>query len=192
MEKGVSMLERLRESTSNLIDHLASYLVKIGFSANSVTLLGLIFSFIAFYELYNRSGVYGGIFIMIAGFFDALDGAVARKTGRAGPIGSFMDSVIDRIEDGLLMLGMGLYSQDLLLAAFSIHSSMLVSYVRAKAESLRVGGTEYSLTGRAERIILASIFCLLGYVRFGLLVITILSYITAFERIFIFLKKSKE
>ncbi len=184
------MLEVFRESISSLMNRIAEKAVILGISANIVTMLGLITSSIAFYVLYMKNSVLGGLLILVAGFFDILDGAVARKMNKAGIVGSFLDSVVDRVEDGLILFGMGIYSGDLLMGALAIHASMLVSYIRAKAESLGIKGTQYSLIGRAERIILAALFCLAGYVEAGLVIIAILSYLTAAERSAIFFKNS--
>ncbi|HDI73778.1 MAG TPA: CDP-alcohol phosphatidyltransferase family protein [Candidatus Korarchaeota archaeon] len=182
------MLEMFRDRISGFIDRIASWLVSAGMTANAVTFFGLIFTMLAFYYLYIRNNLGAAGLIILAGFSDVLDGAIARKTGKTSILGSFLDSVVDRVEDGLLLLGMGLYSGDLLLAALSIHASMLVSYIRAKAESLQVKGTQYSLTGRAERVLLAAAFCAIDRVKLGLLVIVILNYLTALERAFIFLR----
>ncbi len=183
------MLEMLRDRVSGFMDRIAGWLVSMGFTANAVTFFGLFLTIASFFYLYVGSYVGAAVLIILAGFSDALDGAVARKMGQAGVLGSFLDSVVDRVEDGILLLGMGIYSGDLLLAALAIHSSMLVSYIRAKAESLRVTGTQYSLTGRAERVLLAALFCALNQVRVGLLAIAILNYLTALERAFIFLRR---
>ncbi len=184
------MLEVFRESISGLMNGIAEKAVILGINANIVTILGLITSTIAFYVLYMKNSILGGLLILVAGFFDILDGAVARKMNKAGIVGSFLDSVVDRVEDGLILFGMGIYSGDLLMGALAIHASMLVSYIRAKAESLGIKGTQYSLIGRAERIILAALFCLAGYVEAGLVIIAILSYLTAAERASIFFKNS--
>ncbi len=182
------MLEVFRESISSLMDRIAGKVIALGINANAVTMSGLVFSILAFYALYIRGRFLGGLLILVAGFFDMLDGAVARKMGEAGMIGSFLDSVVDRVEDGLILIGMGICSGDLLAGALAIHASMLVSYIRAKAESLGIRGTQYSLVGRAERIILAALFCLSGYVEAGLVLIVLLSYLTAIERTDIFFK----
>ncbi len=183
------MLEMLRDHVSGFMDRIAGWLVSMGFTANTVTFFGLFLTMASFFYLYVGNYVGAAVLIILAGFSDALDGAVARRMGQAGVLGSFLDSVVDRIEDGILLLGMGIYSGDLLLAALAIHSSMLVSYIRAKAESLRVTGTQYSLTGRAERVLLAALFCALNQVRVGLLAMALLNYLTALERAFIFLRR---
>jgi len=185
------MLEMFRDRISGFVDAVAEWLISAGMTANVVTLFGLIFTVLAFYYLYIGSNLGAAGLIILAGLSDVLDGAVARKMGQAGILGSFLDSVVDRVEDGLLLMGMGLYSGDLLLAALSVHASMLVSYIRAKAEALKVEGTQYSLTGRAERVLLAAAFCAVNYVRAGLLAIMILNYLTALERALIFLRGAK-
>lgn len=183
------MLEILRNRFSVPLDRMAEWLASSGITANVITFLGLFLSIAAFLYLYLRSSLGAAILILASGFSDVLDGAVARKMGQAGILGSFIDSVVDRVEDGIVLLGMGIYSDDLLLAALAIHSSLLVSYIRAKAESLGITGTQYSLTGRAERIILAAIFCAVDQVWIGLLILVFLNYTTSIERVLIFLRR---
>ncbi|MCS7102494.1 MAG: hypothetical protein NZ992_01270, partial [Candidatus Korarchaeum sp.] len=81
---------------------------------------------------------------------------------------------------------------ELLWAALSTHSSMLVSYVRARSESLGVRGTEFSLAGRGERILVSALFCAVDMVHLGLILITLLSYITCLERSCIFFRELKK
>ncbi|MEM1984958.1 MAG: hypothetical protein QXW76_06830, partial [Candidatus Korarchaeum sp.] len=93
---------------------------------------------------------------------------------------------------GLLFVSMGIYSDELLWAALATHSSMLVSYVRARSESLGVRGTEFSLAGRGERILLSALFCAIDMVSLGLMLIALLSYVTCLERSYIFFRELKK
>ena len=96
---------------------------------------------------------------MLANAFDMLDGALARVTGRVSRFGAFLDSTMDRYEEAVLYLGIGvwLYSRSdglLLLAGYlAIIGSILVSYTRARAESLGIGG-EVGWLPRPERLVL--------------------------------------
>lgn len=185
------MLERLRGASSSLLEGIALILMKMGISANLVTLFGFLSFLTSSVSLIFKRPLLASALALLGGFFDLVDGAIARKSGNSGPKGSFIDSVADRVEDGMLLVSMGLYSDDLLMAALAVHSSMLVSYVRARSESLGVKGTEYSLTGRGERILLSALFCAIDMVDLGLLLITLLSYLTCIERSRIFFRELK-
>jgi phosphatidylglycerophosphate synthase len=183
------MLERLRGISSKLFDGLADIAVRMGISANLITMLGFISFLMSILSLYFRKSLLASLFILLGGFFDMMDGSVARKSGNSGAKGAFIDSVVDRVEDGLLFLFMGIYSRELLWAALTIHSSMLTSYIRSRSESLGVRGTEFSLTGRGERLLLSAFFCAIDKVDLGLIIISILSYLTCIERSYIFFRE---
>lgn len=188
------MLERLRGTSSRLFDGLACLATRVGISANFTTFLGFLSFLASSIMLLLRKPLLASAFIILGGFFDLIDGAIARRSGDSGPKGAFIDSVADRVEDGMLFMSMGMYANDLLWAALATHSSMLVSYIRARSESLGVKGTELSLTGRGERIVLSAIFCAADMVSLGLILITLLSYVTCLQRSYIFFKgiKGKE
>lgn len=186
------MLERLRGVSSKLLDGLACAASRLGISANFITLLGFLSFLGSSISLILRKPLMASALIILGGFFDLMDGAIARKSGSSGPKGAFIDSVTDRVEDGILLVSMGFYSNELLWAALATHSSMLVSYVRARSESLGVRGTELSLAGRGERILLSAAFCALDMVSLGLILITLLSYLTCLERSHKFFRELKK
>lgn len=186
------MLEHLRGASSRLLDGLAYMANRIGVSANFVTFLGFLSFLGSSIGLLLRKPILASALVMLGGFFDLMDGAIARKSGNSGPKGAFIDSVTDRVEDGLLFLSMGIYSSELLWAALATHSSMLVSYIRARSESLGVRGTEFSLAGRGERVLLSALFCAVDMVGLGLILIAMLSYVTCLERSYIFFRELKK
>lgn len=167
-----------------------SVLAKTRISPDQVTLLGFAVNcavayFIAGGEL---SYLMAGILIWIAGFFDALDGSVARITGRITAFGNFFDSVIDRYSDSVIYLGiMALFLRSgradyAILVAVAMIGSLAVSYVRAKAESLGLE-CEVGLMPRTARVIvLGAGFCI-GQAFWGLLIIAVLSHLTVAQRI---------
>ncbi|MEM0042301.1 MAG: CDP-alcohol phosphatidyltransferase family protein [Candidatus Korarchaeum sp.] len=186
------MLERFRGVSSKMLEGLAYIANSIGVSANFVTFLGFLSFLGSSISLLLKRPLLASALIMLGGFFDLMDGAIARKSGNSGPKGAFIDSVTDRVEDGLLFVSMGIYSDELLWAALATHSSMLVSYVRARSESLGVRGTEFSLAGRGERILLSALFCAIDMVSLGLTLIALLSYVTCLERSYIFFRELKK
>lgn len=167
-----------------------SILAKTKVTPDQVTIIGLLANcavayFIAWGDL---SFFVMGILIWLAGFFDALDGSVARQTGRVTKFGSFFDSVLDRYSDSVIYLGILVYflrsgaANYVILVAIAMIGSLAVSYVRAKAESLGME-CEVGLMPRTARIvILGAAFCI-GQVFWGLLIVAVLTHLTVLQRI---------
>ena len=138
-----------------------------------------------------------GLLIWFAGFFDALDGRVARITGRTTVFGDFWDSVLDRYADSIIYFGILLHFLELgrsdyvVLIIIVMVGSLLVSYSRAKAESLNQK-CEVGLMPRAVRIIiLGASFCI-DQIFLGLLIIAILSHFTVAQRIHFVYRKLQQ
>lgn len=167
-------------------------------SPNVLTFLGLVINSIAaiLFGLansnnYPRLFLYAGLVIIGAGIFDMVDGRVARATGQVTTFGGFFDSVIDRYSDVALFFGLLVFYARanrffyLLLVAFVMVSSVMVSYTRARAESL-IGSCKVGFMERPERIVLVIIGALFS--RWGamapvLWVLAVLSTITVIHRI---------
>lgn len=182
------------DTIGNVIRSLASYpgslLVKTKITPNQITFLGLIVNCAVAYLIADGHLSYlnMGILIWVAGFFDALDGSVARITGRTTVFGNFWDSVLDRYSDSVIYFGLMLYFLKLdkisyvVLIVVSLIGSLIVSYSRAKAESLnqecRIG-----LMTRPVRIIILGASFWVNQVFLGLLIIAILSHLTVVQRV---------
>ncbi|MGE5111927.1 MAG: CDP-alcohol phosphatidyltransferase family protein [Acidobacteriaceae bacterium] len=165
-------------------------------SPNVLTFIGLVINVIAallfgFASADNnqpRLFLYAGLVIIGAGIFDMVDGRVARATNQVTIFGAFFDSVIDRYSDVALFFGLLVYYARanrffyVVLVAFVMVSSVMVSYTRARAESLiplcKVGFME-----RPERIVLVIIGALFNRMAPVLWVIAVLSLITVVHRI---------
>ncbi len=166
-------------------------LAKTKITPNQVTVLGLLVNCAVAYLIAvgRLTFVIAGVLIWVAGFFDALDGSVARATGRMSVFGNFLDSVLDRYADSAIYFGILLYylkagSPDhVILVVITIVGSMAVSYTRAKAESLGEK-CEVGLMPRSVRvIILGASFCV-SQVFWGLVIIAVFSHLTVAQRIF--------
>ena len=126
-----------------------------------------------------------GFLVLIAGFFDMLDGAMARRTNRTTRFGAVLDSTLDRLSEAILLLGIivlyvrGGFIVGILLAGVALPSSLLVSYIRARAESLGLE-CEVGLFTRAERTIVLALGLLLSQIDYAFLVIA-LAIIVAFS-----------
>ncbi|MDP8299733.1 MAG: CDP-alcohol phosphatidyltransferase family protein [Candidatus Tantalella remota] len=165
-------------------------LAKTKITPNQVTVLGLLVNCVVAYLIGagRVTFIAAGILIWVAGFFDALDGSVARATGRISVFGNFLDSVLDRYADSVIYLGILFYylkagSPDhVILVVVTIIGSMAVSYTRAKAESLSQK-CEVGMMPRSVRIIiLGASFCV-SQVFWGLLIIAVFSHLTVVQRI---------
>jgi len=184
------MADPLGKFIRSIAKYPGGILARTKITPDQVTLLGLVVNCtVAYFIAAGRiSYLMAGILIWVAGFFDALDGSVARITGKVSVFGSFLDSVIDRYSDSVIYLGIlvrffisGEMSYVILTAVAMIGSSA-VSYTRAKAESLGLK-CEVGLMPRTVRIIvLGGSFCI-GQVFWGLLLIAILSNLTVLQRI---------
>lgn len=184
----------MADPLGKLIRSLAKYpgviLAKTKITPDQVTLLGfLVNCAVAYFIAAGRlEHLMVGVLIWIAGFFDALDGSVARVTGRVTVFGNFFDSVLDRYSDSVIYLGILTHFLILgntgcvLLTAVAMIGSLAVSYARAKAESLDLA-CEVGLMPRTVRIvILGAAFCI-GQAFWGLLIIAVLTHLTVIQRI---------
>ncbi|MBI5966673.1 MAG: CDP-alcohol phosphatidyltransferase family protein [Deltaproteobacteria bacterium] len=138
--------------TSNLIQ-------RIGLRPNSLTFIGLGLNGLASWALAEGEWLQGSGLIILAGFFDILDGAVARNCKEASSFGSFLDSVVDRYSDLSLLVGLLIfYSRQgnvlyQVLVGLSLMGTALVPYTRAKAETL-IPQCNVGIMERPERILL--------------------------------------
>lgn len=140
-------------------------------------------AFLAF--LYYSSGRPGfaGLLLALSGFFDMVDGAVARATGKVSRRGAFLDSTLDRVSEVLVFLGIlvGDYSPaPIVLLALSL--SLLVSYTRAKGDALGVDLAGVGIGERSERLVVLIVTSLLSIVALGVLVVFVLALATFVQR----------
>jgi CDP-diacylglycerol--glycerol-3-phosphate 3-phosphatidyltransferase len=150
---------KLKPRLEMILSVVANKMVAIGITANMVTFFGFVVNLIATFYFATGRLVTGGILILFGGSFDMIDGAVARAQRNSRASGALLDSVIDRYSEGFLLLGALIYFYSLesllgIILAFSAwFGSILVSYVRARAEGLQVT-CKVGLMQRPERIIL--------------------------------------
>jgi len=190
------MADPLGRSIRFIAKYPGSFLARTKITPDQLTILGfLVNCAVAYFIAEGRlSYLMTGILIWVAGFFDALDGSVARIQGRVTAFGNFFDSVLDRYSDSVIYLG--ILAQFLgsgktgyvVLVAVAMIGSLAVSYTRAKAESLDLE-CEVGLMPRAVRVvILGASFCV-GQVFWGLLMIAVFSHLTVLQRI-LYVRKS--
>ena len=150
-------MHRARNLLSPILDSIAGAMVKIGLSPNVLTMIGVLLSGVAAALIALGLLAPGGLMVLFAGLFDMFDGAVARLTNRATKFGALFDSVMDRVSEAVALLGLlWFYVNDgsrpgVVLVYASICGSIMVSYVRARAEGLGIE-CGHGLMQRPERV----------------------------------------
>jgi CDP-diacylglycerol--glycerol-3-phosphate 3-phosphatidyltransferase len=167
-------------------------------SPNVLTFIGLIINIVAAFLFghanaanADRMFFYAGVVIFCAGLFDMVDGRVARRINKVTVFGSFFDSVIDRYSDVVLFFGLLVYYgrinkfRYVVLVAFVMVTSLMVSYTRARAENL-IEQCKVGFMERPERIVLiiiGALFNWCGAMAPVLWILAVLSTITVAHRI---------
>jgi CDP-diacylglycerol---glycerol-3-phosphate 3-phosphatidyltransferase len=146
-----------------LLSPLEHLLVRFGFTPDILNLAGLGFGLASGIALGLGHLEIGGWAIAAGGLCDVLDGRIARRRGIASPYGKFIDSSLDRFAEVFAFLGLVAYLGDRPLGAFiaasTLASSLLVSYVQARGETVRVSGAG-GLMQRAERLVATFLICI--------------------------------
>ena len=189
-----------------LLDKIVHGLSLTRISPNVLTFIGLVINigaafFFGHANVTNagRMFLYAGLVIIGAGIFDMVDGRVARRTNQVTVFGAFFDSVIDRYSDVVLFFGLIVYYarvnhfRYVVLTAFVMVTSLMVSYTRARAEAL-IGSCKVGFMERPERvvlIILGALFNHWGVMAPVLWVLATLSTITVINRITYTYSKTK-
>ena len=161
---------------------------------NSFTFMGFFATLVASLLILNGFWFFAGLAIILSGLFDLFDGVIARKLGKVTAFGGFLDSVLDRYSDLLLLLAILIHylkKEDpglVILTSIVSMGTILIPYVRAKGEALQVPCT-IGLMERAERIVLLSIGTLFQWMEPVLWILAILTHFTVLQRIYYVWKK---
>jgi CDP-diacylglycerol--glycerol-3-phosphate 3-phosphatidyltransferase len=171
-----------------LLDKIVGALAAVGINPNMLTFLGMLVNGWAAVLFAWGEFRYGAGVIFLAGFLDMLDGQVARRRQRVTAFGAFFDSTLDRYSDMALYMGLLVYYASIgrnsyvILAAVATAGSVMVSYARARAESL-IPTCKVGFMERPERLVLLIIGGALNRMAPVLWVIAVLSTITVIHRI---------
>lgn len=191
------MLQQLRHTKIHrLTEAAARLLARLGLSANQITALGFLLSLGAAYLIAVGHLGWGALAVLVAGLCDLLDGALARLRG-SSPFGALLDSTLDRLSEAALLFGLLVFyahhgaTGRMLVTYAALVGSVLVSYIRARAEGL---GLSYKggLLTRAERVVALALGLLLNGVSgdrallAALWLLVALSYLTAAQRLWFF------
>ena len=180
-------LPRLRGLSRSLINPVVPVLVASGLSPNHLTLMGLAIAGAAAALAATGHLLTAGVLVLVAGAFDLLDGALARATQRSSTLGAFLDSNVDRVAEGAILLGLLVHAgreealQETILIFLALAASFLVSYIKARAEGLGLSCNVGFFT-RPERVLLLAVALLIGHLAVPLYLLVILSFLTAAQR----------
>src|SRR5216683_533634 len=188
--------QRVRQFVTLIIRPLA----QLGITPNTLTLAGLLLSAITAGVIAQGSLLVGGLLVLFAGIFDMFDGALARARNASTIFGAFLDSTLDRYSESIILFGLFWYA----LQAKTLHEnlwpfhneqfwmlssiyiavvgSLMVSYAKARAEGLGLE-CKTGLLARPERVVILAIGLITGTVIWAVLLLAILSHVTAIERL---------
>lgn len=199
------MLNKLRNLLESTLTRIGATFASTGLSANFWTGLGLAVSVLAaiaytsnaFVNLdwtpWNFAAVIGGIFLLVSGFFDIVDGSVARITKRISNKGAFLDSVFDKIAEVIIFGGIALGQlADSFWCLVALGLSLLVSYTRARAESLGGKLKGIGIGERAERLLIIAIIGMIPVreaMQWAMIIVSIVAGITLAQRMAVTVRK---
>jgi archaetidylinositol phosphate synthase len=198
------LLNRFREKLVPITTLIGNNFGSLGLSPTYWSMIAFAFAILSsiFFGLSNflseqgivfPSQIFASIMLLISGFFDIVDGSVARVSKRATSRGAFLDSNFDKISEALIFIGIaigGLSSP--ILAMIALSTSILVSYLRARAESLGIELKGVGIGERAERLLILSICGFIpisGSIQWGIIIIIILSSFSFIQRFWFVLKR---
>ena len=168
------------------------------FNPNAITLVGLVFAVLAGLLFAYGITFCAVILVVISGLLDLLDGAVAKAKDKPTKFGGVLDSVSDRYSDAAMMIGIiwG-YSFNLnafwfLLGFSAVVGSIMVSYVRARGESVVSEKITIGIADRPARIVLVISGVIFGCMSYAILVIAVLTHFTVLQRMQLIKKRLKK
>lgn len=183
-----TLTDWVRSRAAGLLEPIARPLSQLGVDPNAISVVGFLLQ-VGVGALFFLGRVrWGGVLLVLVAPLDALDGAVARASGRDGPFGAFLDSTLDRLSDAALILGLAAHQlrQGALLEVgllmVALVTALMVSYARARAEALDIS-CKVGLLTRLERILLIAVLASLGLTRVLAWALAFLSTVTFVQRV---------
>lgn len=186
-----------RDWIATPLNQIARALEGTGVSPNVLTLIGFGLTGVVAMILAAGNLFLGGLLLIVAALFDTLDGALARSTDQVTVFGAFLDSTLDRYSEAVTLLGLMIFYSGhpdgaiyILLLAFTLVGSLMVSYTRARAEAVGIECKE-GLFQRTERIAVLIVGLLTGWMMPVLWILAVFTNLTALQRIFDVYAKSR-
>ncbi|MBN1232328.1 MAG: CDP-alcohol phosphatidyltransferase family protein [Candidatus Coatesbacteria bacterium] len=195
------LTQLLKEKINKILSPLSYILQKVKITPNMLSLFGLVVNIISAVAILNGKLVLGGFLLLFAGFFDLLDGAMARSTKQTTRFGAILDSTLDRYSELFTLCALTWYffmknDASLLLACLiSIVGSLMISYIKARGEGLGFNCTVGIMT-RPERVVVLLTILILNslhpqIISIGIWFVAIASNITAIHRLLYLRKQDK-
>jgi len=185
-----TVTDKMRVWTHFIIDPVVTFLARYKLSPDLFTVLGMLTHFLFAWLIAIGEMRWAGIAMLLLAPLDAIDGALARKLGRKqGGFGAFLDSTLDRLAEIILFGGFIYYymvqgdPQMLAVAYIAVTGSLMVSYSRAKAESLGYD-SKIGIASRVERYFFLIIMLILNLPDYALIVLAIFTYVTLAQRMY--------
>jgi len=183
------MLKHYKASLTRLGDPVARALLRAHVRPNHLTLVGLGVSILAACAFAQGSLRTGAVLLTLAGLFDFFDGSLARLANSVSAFGAFLDSVVDRYSDLVVLLGVVLYyhrgadTTGVFLTIGALVGTIMTSYTKARAQSIGLA-CEIGLIERPERLIVLIAGAAFNVLTPAMIVLAVLTNLTALQRIF--------
>lgn len=198
------MLNRFREKITPITTRIGNNFGSLGLSPTFWSMIGFAFAilssiFFGLTNFLNQQGlefpwqVIASIMLLISGFFDIVDGSVARVMKKTTTRGAFLDSNFDKVSEALILIAIAIGGlSNPILAMIALSTSILVSYLRARAESLGIELKGIGVGERAERLLILAICGLIpisGSIQWGIIIIILISAFSFIQRFMYVLKR---
>lgn len=183
------MLSHYKASLTRLGDPVARALLRARVRPNHLTVAGLGVSIVAAGALAEGRLRAGAVLLAVAGLFDFFDGSLARLANSVSAFGAFLDSVVDRYSDLVVLLGVVLFYHraadisGVFLTMITLVGTIMTSYTKARAQSIGVA-CEIGLMERPERLILLIAGATFNQLTPAMIALAVLTNVTALQRIF--------
>lgn len=159
---------------------------RTGISPNQITLTGFLLSILTAYVLSQTLWFYGGLLLLLSSGFDVLDGAIARAYKKTSDFGNYIDAVTDKYSEGLILIGVGVGTQEWLITSIALLGSIMCSYTRHRVDYISPKLSDKNKIGileRAERVLVLAAGCFLNQVFWALVIIAVFANLTSLLRI---------
>jgi archaetidylinositol phosphate synthase len=198
------LLNRFREKLIPITTLIGNNFGSLGLSPTLWSMIGFAFAilssiFFGLSNFFNQQGIefpsqiFASILLLISGFFDIVDGSVARVMKKSTTKGAFLDSNFDKVSEALIFIGIAIGGlSNPILAMIALSTSILVSYLRARAESLGIELKGVGIGERAERLLILSICGFIPIsesIQWGVIIIILISGFSFLQRFRYVLKR---
>lgn len=196
------MLAEIRNAAAGYLSRPAvQLLARTRITPNIISWFGFLLALAATALIVTGHVFAAGLVVLVAGFFDMLDGALARLTNQATRFGGILDSILDRFAEAAVLLGiMVLYLQrqsvgEIILVGLALLGSLMVSYIRARAEAAGLK-CKVGFFTRTERVVILALGLLLSQINYALTIalaiIVLLSFFTIIQRLLFVWRQTRD